>query len=237
MGQNKRSKSIPILSTRTVFNTKIGVCGYLMPHNNEPDEDTTFASSYLKSKKACNYAPINVIDGNPKTAWIEGEKGYGVGSEIIIPKLLTTKRPVKIWIGYGKSRRLYQKNSRPKKIEVAIIRSKIGYPDPHDAIGGDGTDYRSLEVVAKHKITLKDVNGYQNLPLPPYTTEIYHDFPPDYHGMDWHDLNEYKKAVEKGTRKPYKQIKQTYKYFLKIKILRIYEGTKYKDTAISEILF
>ena len=200
----------------------------------EYKEGTDFANTYLSSKTPCQYAPLKVIDGNPKTAWVEGVEGQGVGAELIPPQSLNTNKPVKIWAGYGKSRKLFRRNSRPKHIEVAIIRSKIVYGDPHDATECYET-YSSLKIVAKHKITLKDVNAYQNLPLPKFKTETYSDFSDGYYMMEGEERQFYEESLKKG--KPlYEKSTQSYDYFLKIKILSVYPGTKYSDPAISEIV-
>ena len=63
----------------------------------------------------CTYTVGKITDNDPKTAWVEGVKGYGTGEVIIVPCLDLTK-PVKIWAGYGKSEAVYSTNSRPKKV-------------------------------------------------------------------------------------------------------------------------
>ena len=220
----------PMLSAGSSLDIECARCG----HNPEVDEYTRFTNTYLSSKTPCQYAPIKVIDGNPKTAWVEGVTGQGIGAELIPPRLLNPNKPVKIWAGYGKSRKLFRRNSRPKRIEVAIIRSKIEYGDPHDASQCYET-YYPLKIVAKHKITLKDVNAYQKLPLPKFELETYVDFSGRYYMMEGDEYLGYLESLEKG--KPlYEKSTQSYQYFLRIKILSVYPGTKYSDTAISEII-
>ena len=196
---------------------------------------TDFANTYLSSKTPCQYAPFKVIDGNPKTAWVEGVEGQGVGAELIPPRLLDTNTPVKIWAGYGKSRKLFRLNSRPKRIEVAIIRSKSEWSGPFEHTGGCDESYSSLKIVARHKLTLKDVNAYQKLPLPKFELETYSDFSGGYYMMEVGERQAYEESLKKG--KPlYEKSTLNYLYFLKIKILSVYPGTKYSDTAISEII-
>ena len=46
------------------------------------------ATSFLRStwnKYNENYHPNYVLDGNPKTAWVEGVEGNGEGEQIVIP--------------------------------------------------------------------------------------------------------------------------------------------------------
>ncbi|HAA14396.1 MAG TPA: hypothetical protein DCE41_23030 [Cytophagales bacterium] len=117
----------------------------------------------------CRYSAGNLQDGDPATAWVEGKDGQGLGEVIIIP-CLDLSQPVEIWSGYGKSKNLFQFNSRPKEIEIAILdtNSQIMYTQY-------GNEYLNLKVVKKGRQTLEDLNGYQSLYLPTLTDEYYTD--------------------------------------------------------------
>jgi len=69
----------------------------------------------------------------------------------------------------------------------------------------------------------------------PKSTIQYKDFPRKYYLMDGTEREIYEKNVEEGKREPYEKKFWDYAYFLKLKILDIYKGTKYDDTCISEI--
>jgi hypothetical protein len=116
---------------------------------------------------------------------------------------LDLKQPVEIWAGFGKSESLFLYNNRPKAIRVAIIESTR--PDPSQY----GTYYHDLTKVAQHDITLKDLNGFQPLPLPAFEVKTY------FNEM----ANENREA----------------NYFLAIQIISVFEGSRWKDTCISEV--
>ena len=79
------------------------------------------SSSTLFERKGSykTYWPGNVIDNNPATAWVEGEKGNGIGEWIDFaffnPINLNT---IRIINGYAKSDALYAANNRVKKLKI-----------------------------------------------------------------------------------------------------------------------
>jgi hypothetical protein len=116
----------------------------------------------------CRYAPGNLQDGNPATAWVEGTPEYGIGEVVIIP-CLDLSQPVEIWSGFGKSENLFQYNSRPSKVKVYIIQAKF------DAEVQIGKYYKDLQVIEQAEVSLRDFNGYQQLELPKFTpTQFIH---------------------------------------------------------------
>ncbi|MEL6341788.1 MAG: hypothetical protein AAFV53_01550 [Myxococcota bacterium] len=82
------------------------------------------ATSFLRSnwnKYNENYHPNYVLDGNPKTAWVEGAEGNGEGQELILPLSgLQTANRVKLRIrnGYQKSDGLLAANAAPAKVTI-----------------------------------------------------------------------------------------------------------------------
>lgn len=89
--------------------------------------DSAEATSFLKSnwnKYEENYHPNYVLDGDPKTAWVEGKDGDGVGESITIPvSTLTSARSVRLDIknGYQKSKNLLEANGAPAKVTVRVL--------------------------------------------------------------------------------------------------------------------
>lgn len=85
------------------------------------------ASSYLKSnwnKFEENYHPNYVLDDDPKTAWIEGVDGDGVGESLTVKlSALKSARALKLVIvdGYQKSRGLFAANSTPTRLELTVL--------------------------------------------------------------------------------------------------------------------
>jgi hypothetical protein len=84
------------------------------------------ASSYLQSnwnKFTENYHPTYILDGNPKTAWVEGATGNGEGSWVGWPvSRVPAARRVKLRIrnGYHKSQNLLVANAAPSVIRVEL---------------------------------------------------------------------------------------------------------------------
>lgn len=84
------------------------------------------ASSYLQSnwnKYTENYHPTYILDGNPKTAWVEGAKGNGEGSWITWPvSRVPHARRVKLRIrnGYHKSKNLLLANAAPSVVRIEL---------------------------------------------------------------------------------------------------------------------
>lgn len=77
------------------------------------------ASSILDEK----YKALNAFDGDLNTCWAEGVDGNGVGESIIFnssPHDNFNLEEIKIFPGYGKSEKLFYKNSRIKKMEIIL---------------------------------------------------------------------------------------------------------------------
>jgi hypothetical protein len=160
-------------------NIFIGVC--------DPDQGQA-ASSFLKaSGKApakgiagdpdgdygydvwtCMYSGYSAVDGNSATAWVEGAEGHGKGELLVITRLDLSKK-IEILSGFGKSQSLFVANSRPKTINIHIVRAL-------PQAGGQsqcGDNYEALKIISTSKVILKDINQFQPLPIPPFKKETY----------------------------------------------------------------
>jgi hypothetical protein len=115
--------------------------------------DHAEATSFLKSnwnKYEENYHPSYVLDGDPKTAWVEGRDGDGVGESITIPvSTVATARSVRVdvWNGYQKSKNLLDANGAPTGVTV-VVRGPGG------------------RVTGTAKATLKRAMGKQSISVP-----------------------------------------------------------------------
>jgi hypothetical protein len=107
------------------------------------------ATSFLKSnwnQNNENYHPNYVLDGNPETAWVEGESGDGIGERITLPLSAVngvSRIELKIRSGYQKSDKLWEANNAPDLISIRLW-------------------YKGKEV-AYHNVELKQENGWQTL--------------------------------------------------------------------------
>ncbi len=73
-----------------------------------------------------NYHSNYIVDGDPKTAWVEGVEGDGIGEWVQLPVTeldATTEVRLRIQNGYQKSKNLYRANARPKIITVELTPS------------------------------------------------------------------------------------------------------------------
>lgn len=109
----------------------------------------------------CRYAPGNLMDGDPQTAWVEGKSGYGEGEVVIVPCIDIDKK-IQIWAGFGKSEKLFNLNSSPKTLKVAIALAT------YETASQYGSNYSDLKILASREVELQKLNGYQNLSKPEY---------------------------------------------------------------------
>ncbi len=111
------------------------------------------ATSFLKSnwnKYEENYHPNYVLDDDPKTAWVEGADGEGVGEGLTIPvSNLASARAVRLVVfnGYQKTAGLLKANAAPKQLTVTVL-------DP-----GKGES-------ARQQLTLERKMGPQSFDIP-----------------------------------------------------------------------
>ncbi|MCM1991624.1 NADase-type glycan-binding domain-containing protein [Oceanirhabdus seepicola] len=102
--------------------------------------DFTSVSSSLDSLTTRNYGSDNLSDGDITTTWSEGESGDGIGSwiqlfsntEFIISKLQLKN-------GYKKSKELFFKNNRAKKIKVEFSEGESSIWELSDGFSFDNT--------------------------------------------------------------------------------------------------
>lgn len=119
-----------------------------------------------------SYLPALIRDGDLTTAWVEGVSGQGEGESITVYFDETCRLSgFYIHAGYHKTASLFEKNSRPKEIELSF---------------SDGSTCR---------VTLDDCMEQQTVSLAPIDTSS-----------------------------------------LTIRLISVYPGTTYTDTAISEIV-
>ncbi len=80
------------------------------------------ASSFLISQGSNTYEPDNAHDLHYRTAWVEGEKGYGIGEylEYTFEGASPRINEIKIINGYVKSKAVWLNNSRVKTLKMYI---------------------------------------------------------------------------------------------------------------------
>jgi hypothetical protein len=152
----------------------------------------------------CYYGAAMLTDGNPATAWAEGVEGDGVGEVVMvrIPDYIPNQTRGRIWSGFGKSSKLWLQNNRPCDIKIYLLVGNEYDTTPCCEF------YQNLKVVASSRISLVDINGFQEFLLP--RLGIYPD-----------SLNLHRSSY----------------FFLAFEILSVYRGSVYNDTCISEVDF
>ncbi len=110
------------------------------------------ASSFLQNnwnKYQENYHPNYLLDDNPRTAWVEGSKGQGIGESITLRvSPLRSAKAVKLNIrnGFQKTRGRFVRNSSPKDVLITLLSG-------------------SQKKVTSRKVRLKRKMGWQSVKL------------------------------------------------------------------------
>jgi hypothetical protein len=187
------------------------------PRPRNPDEEELYDWQQEVAAWSCMYGPQRIVDGDPTTAWSEGAPGNGEG-EILLVRIGQAER-VEIWTGFGLSDRLHGRNGRPKRVRVHVLQPLTGAANQYDLTMG------FFLKLAEGEEDLKDVNGWQELPLPDYEPLS------DRAGVEaalepfFEDVPPYLLVPEHlGTP-----------IYLGLEILEVYPGTAYEDTLISEV--
>ncbi len=161
------------------------------------------------------YPESNLFDGDIKTCWVCGSytNNNPAGTYVKMPP--NDKVYLNIFTGYGKSRALFYKNARPKKLRLSVYACV--HPEGYVTEIADG--YEGLKYPREQIITLVDSFGIQTIEL---------DF-------SRKELNEFSKKV----------YRQAWSYFesplldscliVKIGIVESLPGTQYDDICISEL--
>ncbi|NOZ86088.1 MAG: hypothetical protein GXP49_07460 [Deltaproteobacteria bacterium] len=189
------------------------------------DYFSTDIKDFYHPKKSSRYPSANLFDGSFNTCWVAGNSKTGKSNFLYVKlpeKIELNKIILNIFPGYGKSRILYYKNCRPKKLKVSI----------YAAIKPDGyaTEVSDRFLVKKYSLEkyleLKDSFGIQSFPL----------------NLDKNNLLDFQKATENEYKlsmhdKNEYMLKFTSVFILKIEIKDVYKGKQYDDICISEIFF
>jgi hypothetical protein len=175
--------SLNLISQIKIINSTGGVSkinwDYIFKQNKDNQDEQPFvygsgctegpsyssASSKLTQSGTITYASSNLMDWDPRTAWVEGKVDYGIG-EYFEVDLAHGSYNIAIFNGYQKSYDTWINNSRVKKMKVYGDNKLICY------------------------VLLKDLMGYQNFDLP--TDEVFKKYKFEilevYPGLKWKDV-------------------------------------------------
>ncbi|WP_224249344.1 NADase-type glycan-binding domain-containing protein [Hyalangium gracile] len=192
------------------------------------------ATSFLKSnwnKYEENYHPSYVLDDDPKTAWVEGAEGDGIGESLTIPlSNLKSARAVRLVIfnGYQKSQGLLAANAAPRQLTISV-RGLGGSESARKQVtlerklGGQSFDIPVTGSVAEVVLTIDSVHPgakYKDTCVSDVQVFVDSDVP-------------YSAAVEKGKREAMLQWKkgrlEAAKYFASLPKTYPYAATSFEE--------
>jgi hypothetical protein len=114
------------------------------------------ASSVLAPQYGFTYVPAHLTDGRLDTAWVEGDRGDGLGTWIVAMPSATV-RGFEIWNGYHKNRSLFVKNSRVHRVDLAMSNGRRVEFDLDDIPGPQRFAFDPPVSVAWIQFTIRSV--------------------------------------------------------------------------------
>lgn len=121
-------------------------------------ESPSFAnsSSKLAQNGSNTYGASNLIDDDPRTAWVEGKTDYGIGEyfEVNLPH---GSYNIAIFNGYQKSYDSWRNNSRVKKFKIYGDNKLICFVVLQDLMGHQNFDLPTDNVYKRYKFEIVEV--------------------------------------------------------------------------------
>ena len=114
------------------------------------------ATSTLPNSSRNSYEPKLAHDFDLRTAWVEGESDYGVGEKLHIDFELSDVLAVthiEVYNGYAKNERIWQSNSRVKKMALYANDQLLGHLLPEDTYYQQRFEVGSLNGDEEGKLT------------------------------------------------------------------------------------
>ncbi len=189
---------------------------------------STDITDYFNPEKSGKYPSTNLFDGNLKTCWVAGlteQKNNPVLFIKVPGNIPADKLIFNIFSGYGKTRSLYYKNARPRKIKISLFSAFS--PE------GFSTEVASLYFIQKYSesktVELADTFGVQSFNLNLNNAALSE--------FQKRSFNACRSVAAKELQTGNDTIRFTPAFILKIETEDIYKGSKYNDVCISEIFF
>ena len=171
------------------------------------------------------YSPMNLFDNNPATSWVEGEKGAGEGSFVFTGMGRDYKGCLGIYNGYQASENLFRKNNRVKELEILLYTGFTW----EGRTGQFGFEADTFRIGKPFTVVLEDRMGEQKIELP-YDPVLSEEALIE-------KLDEYAAAHSEELENSGGAESVESFFFLKLKIVSVYKGTKWDDTCIAGIDF
>ncbi|MFP4687604.1 MAG: NADase-type glycan-binding domain-containing protein [bacterium] len=165
-----------------------------------------------------DYPPAYLFDGDYSTCWVANASVKGENPRLLVRIPSETEAAVlNIYPGYGKSRRLYYQNARPRKLIISLF----GGINPPGHVTEKATLYKAYRFARTQTVTLADTPGLQHISL---------NFSAD-------ELKDFEQQVRSNHTHPEPGTPGSYGLIMELEITEINEGTKYEDICISELFF
>lgn len=132
-----------LLKAQDYENVKVGLLDIIYVFNGvfyelyeiKPLNFTNVEVSSTLNSNSGRYQKAHLSDKNPKTAWVEGVKGNGIGQKIRFTFENSSPPDVISFIpGYMKSEETWYKNNRVSKFKVTILTAENSH-EPNEFIG------------------------------------------------------------------------------------------------------
>lgn len=193
------------------------------------EHDKAWATSTLKgpAKDPGMYHADKIVDGDLKTAWVEGAPGPGAGAQLVfeIPtpgySATTLKDGARTFIihnGLAASKKLFLANNRIKDCRLDV------FAGVDDGVYVDYCSKYTLKIFSSRELTLKDTMDPQRIPL-----RIDHAAAKKLWRSTRDGIRAKGGAVAGGEYGLY--------LFGVLTVKSVYKGDKYDDTCVSEIGF
>ncbi len=180
-------------------------------------DTTEYVQFKVSSEINYRYPPSNLFDAKLNTCWVSGSAESPDISSIFLKLPELDDIIINIFPGYGKSKELFIKNTRPKEIRLSIFAAT----NPDGYVSEHGTLYKAVQFHRKQIIHLADSFGVQSIHL--YLFQ--------------EGLGDFQKYIQRSYDTEFEIPGAETCLILKIEVLDTYPGTKYDDICISEIFF
>ncbi len=216
---NNKVDSLPIIKSKAIGSKYIN--WFNQPKSTSPMDGWTWramcegplveiikASSNLAPQGKYNYAINNICDDDPRTAWVEGKEDYGIGEYLEFKDWsIMGGGEISILNGYQSSKLAWENNSRVKRFKISLNNKDVCYLDLSDAMG--------IQTFNLPEVALKIIRGEEK------AVKTKEEIP---NGIEYNAIMDgmYYYTLGGGG-------------VLRFTIVEVYEGLKFKDTAISGI--
>lgn len=114
----------PVVSQGGPLPQTVGDCEAPLRRGLSPRQGTLKArATTTLQPTSTRYAASNAVDGDPKTAWVEGEDGDGLGARVLLESVDGTPiawptAGIAVTMGYAKSEATWTENGRPTRLRL-----------------------------------------------------------------------------------------------------------------------